>query len=110
MKYVGENLLSILRNLNEIHFQNNPCVNDVAFSSRVPALVQKLKSQCKWPHEVLLVKEQCKKENVQKRIELNSKNSEILAMKTAKTRQANLLRTMGRQIIELINGSKIIAD
>ena len=47
LKLVGENVLSILKNLNQLHFQNNVCINDDAWSSAVPALVEKIKSQCR---------------------------------------------------------------
>ena len=66
--------------------------------SEFPALVQKLRTQCKRPRELVLINEieklkeeiaDMEYENNKQVIELNSKNSEIFALTAEKSRQTN---------------------
>ena len=98
--FIGENLLSNLKELHRGFFGSNPCINANAGSlSEMPALVQELKLKCKGPRELIKYIDQMKKENTglknktsQQMSEMNSKSSEILALKAENTRQANLLK------------------
>ena len=59
LKYVGENSFNNLKNLKQIDLNSNLCINNKAsLSSEIPALIQKLKTQCKFPPYVFLLKEQ----------------------------------------------------
>ena len=70
LKHVGENLFSNLKHLQFISFQNNPCIDVTVFSSSgIPALVQKLKSQCKWSYQAAPIKDN------------EQLNAEIIALK-----------------------------
>ena len=94
--------MSNLKHLQSSYFQSNLCINDLAFSSsEIAAFVQKLKSKRKRFRKVMLIKDiellkeeiaDLKNKNNQKMIEMNSKSSEIIALKAEKTRQANSLK------------------
>ena len=100
--YIGGNLLSNLKNLKLSEFMNNPCINVKATtSSGIPALVQKIKLQCRWPQDPVLIREierlkienaELKNQSNQQLNELNSANSTIIALKAESTRQANLIK------------------
>ena len=100
LKYVGENLLNNLKNLKQIDFNSNLCTkNEAIVVYEIPALFQKLKTLCKFPPYVFLLREQwnekmadLKTKSNQTAIELISKNSEINTLKADSTRQANSLK------------------
>ena len=108
IKYVGEILFNHLNHLQEVDFRNNPCINvHPRSSSAIHALVQKLKSSCKFPSELLLIKrkERMKEEIAELKKQTNQKvmemNSEILALTAEKTRQAKLLKDHDSEILAL---------
>ena len=113
LKSIGENLLSNLNDLESSKFKSNPCIDANAdSSSEVPALIERIKSQCKWPQDPVLIREieQLKKENAdlksktnQQTIELNSTKSEIIALKDENARQANSIKQFNATIDELKN-------
>ena len=107
LKYVGDNFLSNLKDLQASYFGKNPCIDFRAnSSSEIPALVQKLKMQCNL--SVLINEnEQLKKEIAdlknktnQQLNELNSTNSELIATKAENTRQANSIKQLNATILE----------
>ena len=56
LKYVDDSLLNHLNDLQRSYFYANPCINaETRSSSEIPALIQKLKSQCKRPSETKLI-------------------------------------------------------
>ena len=96
LNYVGENLLSNLKDLKECVFNFNPCISAHAHrSSQIPELVDIIKTECSL--SVLISKNvQLKRENVflknqtnQQRIELNSK---IILLKTENENYKRLLK------------------
>ena len=99
IKYVGENLLNLLKDLQFIRFASNICINiNAETSPEIPALIRKLKTQCKFPQDRVLIKEieQLKEEiadmnknNSQKIIEMNSERS---ALEAENTRRAEILQ------------------
>ena len=99
--------MSKLRNLQESYFYDNPCINANATTSpKIPALLQKIKSQCNWCREpqLKIEIERLKKDDVDSKnnsnqnvIEINSKNLEMFALKAEKTSQVNLLKAHEQQ-------------
>ena len=57
LHYIGEHLLDNLKNLQLIEFQSNPCINFKATtSSEIATLIQKIKTQCEWPQDLMVIK------------------------------------------------------
>ena len=98
LKYVDDNLISNLKDLKECLFESNACISAAAeSSSEIPALIQKLKLQCKRSSETRLIKEieqlkekivDLKNKNSQKEIELDTKSSQIIDLTAETARQA----------------------
>ena len=90
LKYIGDNLMSNLPHLQYGSFEKNTCIDVRAeSSSEIPVLLQKLKSECKWPQDPVFVKEidQLKNKTNEQMIDLSSRNLEIIALKDENTRQ-----------------------
>lgn len=102
LRYVGENLLNNLKDLQVASFESNDCIKvNAPASSEIAALIEILKSECKFPREWMLIKAELiqlkeenidlKVKNIQKESQTNLKISEIFALKSEKSSQAALI-------------------